>query len=87
MALRLIRLCFGLVLEALVTGTQTDRLLRPQMPTTSQLRDPMTERPSKISIRAFDSALQHFDLMPGLEVAIGLSLSWIKAMNHFLYSC
>ena len=85
----LIHLYSDLVLGALVAGTQTGQLPRPQMLTTSLLKDPVTELPSMISIRAFDSTWLHFDLKPELEVAtaIGLSLSWIKAVQHFLYSC
>ena len=89
MALKLIHLCFDLVLGALATGTQTGRLQRLQMPMTSLLRDPVTEQPSMISIRAFDSAWRRSDLKPMLKVAtaVELSLSWIEAMHRFLYSC
>ena len=87
MAWRLIHLCFDLVLKVLAAGTQTGQLRRLLMPKTSLLRDLVTMLPSMISIRAFDSALQRFDLKPGLKVAIGLSLSLIEAMQRFLYSC
>ena len=88
-AFKLIHLSFDLVLGVLATGTQTGRLQHPQMPTTSLLRDLVTERPSMISIRAFDSAWRRSDLEPVLKVAtaVELSLSWIEAMHCFLYSC
>ena len=86
-AWRLIHLCFDLVLGVLAAGTQTGQLRRLLMPTTSLLRDLVTMLPSMISIRAFDSALQRFNLKPGPKVVIGLSLSLIEAMQRFLYSC